>query len=111
MDIFTVRWNVVSKISKVLMNDIFAKFDGSRNNMTDTVSGRLDLSGLQVERCISKNYTSQVNQALSRCFLSVSSENLGRAVSTIFQVSIMYMHVLAAVWFYEFQFKFKKENS
>ena len=30
MDIFAVRWNVVSKISKVLMNDIFAKFDGSR---------------------------------------------------------------------------------
>ena len=95
----------------IFLQNLMEAGSGIENNMTDTVSGRLDFSGLQVERCISKNYTSQVNQALSRCFLSVSSENLGRAVSTIFQVSIMYMHVLAAVWFYEFQFKFKKENS
>ena len=95
----------------IVLQSLMEASSGIENNMTDTVSGRLDLSGLQVEQCISKDYTSQVNQALSRYFLSVSSENLGRAVSTIFQVSIMYMHVLAAVWFYEFQFKFKKENS
>ena len=44
--------------------------------MTD----RLDLG----ERYISKNYTSQVNQALGRCFFLFFSENLGRELSTIF---------------------------
>ena len=47
---------------------------GIENIMTDI----LDLGGLQVGRYISKNYTSQVNQALSKCFFSVFSENLGR---------------------------------
>ena len=59
---------------------------GIENIMTDI----LDLGGLQVGRYISKNYTSQVNQALSKCFFSVFSENLGRGVSTIFQISIMH---------------------
>ena len=53
--------------------------------MTD----RLDLDGLQVERYISKNYTSRVIQALNRCFFSVFSENLGKGGSTIFRISIM----------------------
>ena len=48
----------------------------SKNIMTD----RLDLG----ERYISKNYTSQVNQALDRCFFLFFSENLGRELSTIF---------------------------
>ena len=59
---------------------------GIENIMTDI----LDLGGLQVGRYISKNYISQVNQALSKCFFSVFSENLGRGVSTIFQLSIMH---------------------
>ena len=59
---------------------------GIENIMTDI----LDLGGLQVGRYISKNYTSQVNQALSKCFFRVFSENLGRGVSTIFQISIMH---------------------
>ena len=29
MEIFTVKWNVVSEASKVLLNDIFAELDGS----------------------------------------------------------------------------------
>ena len=42
---------------------------GSRieNIMTD----RLDLGGLQTERYISKNYTSQINQALIRRLFSI----------------------------------------
>ena len=28
MEIFAVKWNVVSEISKVLLNDIFAELDG-----------------------------------------------------------------------------------
>ena len=52
----------------IFLQSLMEAGSGIENNMTDTVSGRLDLSGLQVERCISKNYTSQVNQALSRCF-------------------------------------------
>ena len=59
---------------------------GIENIMTDI----LDLGGLQVGRYISKNYISQVNQALCKCFFSVFSENLGRGASTIFQVSIMH---------------------
>ena len=38
MEIFTVKWNVVSDISKVLLNDIFAELDGScgiKNIITD----------------------------------------------------------------------------
>ena len=29
MEIFAVKWNVVSRIIKVLLNDIFAELDGS----------------------------------------------------------------------------------
>ena len=29
MEIFAVKWNVVSEISKVLLNDIFAELDGN----------------------------------------------------------------------------------
>ena len=39
MEISAVRWNVVSEITKVLLNGVFAKIDGSRqwieNIMTD----------------------------------------------------------------------------
>ena len=48
MEIFAVKWNVVSEISKVLMNDIFAELDGScgiKNIITD----RLNLGELQVD--------------------------------------------------------------
>ena len=49
IEIFAVKWNVVSEISKVLLNDVFAKLDGSSGikniiNYTD----RLNIGGLQV---------------------------------------------------------------
>ena len=62
-----------------------------RQNLMEVGSGietimtdRLDHGGLQVERYISKNYASQVNQALSRCFFSIFSENLGRGYQLFF---------------------------
>ena len=39
MEIFAVKWNVVSDISKVLLNDIFAALNGSsgiKNIITDS---------------------------------------------------------------------------
>ena len=38
LEIFAVKWNVDSEISKVLVNDIFAEFDGRswiKNIITD----------------------------------------------------------------------------
>ena len=64
---------------------------GIENIMND----RLDLGGLQVERYISKNYTSQVNQPLSRPFFSVFSANLGRGYQLFFRFP-SYMHVCSS---------------
>ena len=49
MEIFAVKWNVVSEISKV--NDIFAELDGSSEikNIT-SYTDKLNLGGLQVGR-------------------------------------------------------------
>ena len=68
------------------LQNLMESESGIENIMTD----RFDLGGLQTERYISKNYTSQVNQALSRCFFSVFSENLGNGVSNNFGLSIMH---------------------
>ena len=76
---------------------------GIDNIMTD----RLDLGALLVERYISKDYTSQVNQTLSRCFFSLFSENLGRGYQLSFEFSSC-MHVSATSGFYEFHFQFKE---
>ena len=78
---------------------------GAGSEIENIMTDRLDLDGLQVERYISKNYTSQVSQALSRFFFSVLSENLGRRLSTILRLSSC-MRVSAAAGFYEFLFKF-----
>ena len=45
-----LKWNVVSEISKVLLNDIFAEVDGS-SGIKDIVShtDRLNIGGLQVD--------------------------------------------------------------
>ena len=106
MEIFAVRWNVISEISKLLLNDIFAELDGSRQWDWEYYDW-LDQGGLQVERYISQNYTSQVNQASSRCFFRCFQWEFWEGVSTIFQLSIMMLHVSAAAGFYEFHFKFK----
>ena len=41
MEIFAIKWNVVSDISKVLLNDIFSELDGSsgiKNIITDRLA-------------------------------------------------------------------------
>ena len=53
MEIFTVTWNVVSDISKVLLNDIFAEIDGSseiKNIITADQLNLLNPGGLHVAR-------------------------------------------------------------
>ena len=61
-----------------------------------TDSDRLSLVGLQVDdistklrQKVQRNCINEVNQALSRCFFSAFSENLGRGISTIFRLSII----------------------
>ena len=86
MEIFAVKWNVVSETSTaVLLNDIFTELDGS-SGIKNIVTGRLNLGELQVDdvsakirfgRKYKEIYTSQVNQALSRCFSSIFRENCG----------------------------------
>ena len=71
---------------------------GSGNTITD----RLDLGGLQVERYISKSYSSQENQALSRCFFSVFR---GLNYFSTFHHACIYQQLSG---FYEFHFKFKE---
>ena len=51
MEVFAVKWNDVSEISKVLLNDIFAELDGrieTKNNISYT--DRINLGGLQAGR-------------------------------------------------------------
>ena len=86
METFAVKWNVVSETSTaVLLNDIFTELDGS-SGIKNIVTGRLNLGELQVVdvsakirfcRKYKEIYTSQVNQALSRCFSSIFRENCG----------------------------------
>ena len=51
MEIFAVKWNVVSEISKALLNDIFAERDG-RSGIKNIISytDRLHLGGLHASR-------------------------------------------------------------
>ena len=58
----------------------------------------LDLGELQVDyisakirycRKYKEIYINQVNQALSRCFFSIFSENYGKGISAVFRLSIM----------------------
>ena len=49
MEILDVKWNVVSEIIKVLLNDIIAKLDGS-SGIKNIISDKLNLAGLQVAR-------------------------------------------------------------
>ena len=45
--IFAIKWNAVSEISKVLLNDIIAELDGSSG--IKNITERLNLCGLQVD--------------------------------------------------------------
>ena len=74
-----------------LKNLIEAGSSGIENIMTDV----LDLGGLQVQRYISKNYTSQVNQVLSIFFFSVFSVTIwGGGGYQLFLHFPSYMHVI-----------------
>ena len=53
MEIFAIKWNVVSEISKVLLNDIFAELDGS-SGIKSIITDRLNLGGLQVDEISAK---------------------------------------------------------
>ena len=73
LEIFTLKRNIASEISKKLPNDIFEKFDG--NSQMKNIIDRLNLGELQVDdvgtnygRKYKDIYTNQVNQVLIRCF-------------------------------------------
>ena len=53
MKIFAVKWNVVSEISKTLLNDIIAELDGS-NGVNNITTDRLNLGRLQVATILVK---------------------------------------------------------
>ena len=65
MEIFTVKWNVVSEISKVLLNDIFAELDGS-SGIKNIITDRLNLGRLQVDdsHIISTKITAESSRKL-----------------------------------------------
>ena len=57
IEVFAVKWNVVSEISKVLLNDVFAEHDGS-SGVKNITTDRLNLGELQVNHtATSKNYS------------------------------------------------------
>ena len=47
LEFFAVNRNIVSEISREILNDIFAEFDGSRPIMN--VTNKLNLGGLQID--------------------------------------------------------------
>ena len=90
MDIFAVKRNVASDISKVLLNDIFAELDGSseiKNIITDRLvksskswwiaSSLDDISTKIMAESTKKLYQWGKNQALSRYLLVFSMRILG----------------------------------
>ena len=55
MEIFVVKWNVVSEISKLLLNDTFAELDGS-SGIKNIITDKLNLRGLlQVDDILTKS--------------------------------------------------------
>ena len=89
MEIFAVKWNVVSDISKVLLNDIFAELDGCCG-IKNIISDRLvksfkswwiaridDISTKITAESTKKLDQWGKNQSLSRCFLVFSVRILG----------------------------------
>ena len=48
MEIFSVKWNVVSATSKVILNDIFAELDGS-SGIKNIITDKLNLGELYKE--------------------------------------------------------------
>ena len=59
MEIFAVKLNFVSEISKVLLNDIFAELDGNigiKNIITDRLAKSFKSWWISSRRYINKNY-------------------------------------------------------
>ena len=48
IQIFVVKWNIISEISQLLLNDIFAEFDGS-SGIKNIITDKLSLGGLQLD--------------------------------------------------------------
>ena len=74
--------NIVLEISREILNDIFAEFDGNSKikNITDMLSrwtaSRRYFSNIYSREC-KEIYNNQVNQVLSSSFFSAFSENWG----------------------------------
>ena len=92
MEIFAVKRSLVSETRKVLLNDVFTEPDGN-SEIKNIITDILNLGELQVDDILAKIrygkkykeiYTNQVNQALSRCFFSIFSENCGRGYLQFF---------------------------
>ena len=119
IEIFAVKWNVVSEISKVLLNDIFTELDES-SGIKNIITDRLNLGELQVDEISGKVrygrkykeiYTNQVNQTLSRCFFCIFSENCGGEGGINSFSTVDHAGVVVVAGFYEFHFIFKEQNS
>ena len=92
MEILAVTWNVLSEVSKALLNDIFAELDGStgiKNIIIDRLAKSFkswwmiyDISVDDVSTKITAESTKELcqsgkNQALGRCFLLFPVRILG----------------------------------
>ena len=58
MGIFTLKWNVVSEISKLLLNYVLAELNGS-SGIKNIITDRLNLGGLQQVYNISAKTTAE----------------------------------------------------
>ena len=73
MEIFAVKWNVVSEISKVLLNDIFAELEGNSGIKNIITTDRVHLGGLQVCRLyICKNYGIKYEEIILTRYIKLS---------------------------------------
>ena len=110
MKIFAVKWNIISEINKLLLNDIFAELDGS-SGIKNIINHRLNLGGLQVDDTSAKitqkvliniyhSVKSSFKKMFFQCFQWEFREGDINYFSILRQSSIM--HVLAPARFYSF---------
>ena len=72
LEIFTVKWNVVSEINKVLVNDIFAEFDGSYG-IKNIITDRSNLIELEVDDISAKITTESTKNLPKKIYQSGKS--------------------------------------
>ena len=68
MEIFAVKWNIVSDSSKVLLNDIFAELDGSsgiKSIITDRLAKSFRSWWIASRWYINKNYSRKYEEIIS----------------------------------------------